>query len=545
MAVVVRAASHGAGVVVGAAAAATPASTAPLVLPACAVCCVAASAGGVPSLLAYYVTLGVSLACFAGAVWPDRVGAVLGPLGALARRGALRARADLAADLRRLRAHPATAPACVAVAGCAGGARRWAEARWGEHRDAAGAAWFALRLTGRVVRLAATALLDAACEEARAQAPSVLGYLRGAIHAIRSPASCKKGDEEEGAAVGFVLRDIVCLVGIGFYILGTQFYAACLAAACGLAMLAADWIYLPDDDDDDGEAGTTGDGAGGADGSTTQQREGDAAGEARLDVQESWLFLRVLTIVAFCFDALLLHVTLGPRPIELAFLALWNFEVLSVGRQAGLTPDDGEGAEGPAAEGVDGAVGRWRCGAMAVLAASGVKIFVIYLVLGFYLAALSFLWLCVMADLLLLEEDSFLVLEMDESGDDEDREEELAGIGEDITVGADEGADENRAQHSSTSSSEDEEEANASSSEDEEEGCAVKEHCDTSSSEEREHLEEQRREEPDGSSRVSTDEDDSWDLVEIDPEMPAKDNCGANRKPSRLLFPMELKIPTE
>jgi len=158
-------------------------------------------------------------------------------------------------------------------------------------------------------------------------------------------------------------------------------------------------------------------------------------------------------------------------------------------------------------------------------------------VLGFYLAALSFLWLCVMADLLLLEEDSFLVLEMDESGDDEDREEELAGIGEDITVGADEGADENRAQQSSTSSSEDEEEANASSSEDEEEGCAVKEHCDTSSSEEREHLEEQRREERDGSSRVSTDEDDSWDLVEIDPEMPAKDNCGANRKPSRLLFP--------
>ncbi|XP_039818667.1 uncharacterized protein LOC120681211 [Panicum virgatum] len=299
-------------------------------------------------------------------------------------------------------------------------------------------------------------------------------------------------------------------------------------------MLVADWIDLPDNDDD-GEVGTTGDSA---DDGATQQREGDA-GEARLgaelDMHESWLFLWVLIIIAFCFDAFLLYVTLGPRPIELALLALWNFEVLCVGRQAGLTPGDGEGAEG-SAEGVDGAVDKWRCGALAVLAASGVKIFVIYLVLDFYLAALSFLWLCAMADLLLLEEDS--LLEMDESGGDEDREEELAGVGEDITVGADEGADEARAEHSSTSSSEDEVEANASSSEDEEEGCALKEHCDSSSSEEREHLEEQRWEEPDGSSRGSTDEDDSWDLVEIDPEMPAKDNCGANRNSgSRPGFP--------
>ncbi|RLM65454.1 uncharacterized protein C2845_PM16G10790 [Panicum miliaceum] len=339
-----------------------------------------------------------------------------------------------------------------------------------------------------------------------------------------------------GGGAGFVFRDIVSLVGIGFYLLfstqvifrfstisGTQFYAACLAAACGLAMLVADWIDLPDEDDDEADTNDAAD--------TTQKRDG-AAGEARLDaeleVRESWQFLWVLIITAFCFDAFLLHVTLGPRPTELALLALWNFEVLSVGRQVELTPDDGEGAEGSAGS-VDGAVHKWRRGAMAVLAASGVKIFVIYLALDFYLAALSFLWLCVMADLLLLEEDSFS--EMDESGDDEDREAELAGIGEDITVGADEGADEARAEHYfKTSSSEDEEEAHTSSSEDEEEGCALNEHCD--SSEERE----QRREEPDGSSHGSTDEDDSWDLVEIDPEMPAKENCGANQKSSRLLF---------
>ncbi|PUZ48019.1 hypothetical protein GQ55_7G212100 [Panicum hallii var. hallii] len=378
-------------------------------------------------------------------------------------------------------------------------------------------------------------MLDAAWKEAKTQAPAVLGYLRGVIRAIRSPTSC---NEEEAA--GFVFRDIVSLVGIGFYLLfstqlifrfstisGTQFYAACLASACGLAMLLADWIDFPDDD----EAGTTRDSADDAD-DTTQQREG-AAGEARLDaeldVRESWQLLWVLIIIAFCFDAFLLHVKLGPRPTELALLALWNFEVLSVGRQVELTPDDGEGAEGSAGS-VDGAVDKWRRGAMAVLAASGVKSFVVYLALDFYLAALSFLWLCVMADLMLVEEDSFS--EMDESGDDEDREAGLAGIGEDITVGADEGADEARAEHySNTSSSEDEEEAHTSSSEDEEEGCALNEHCD--SSEERE----QRRGEPDGSSHGSTDEDDSWDLVEIDPEMPAKENCGANRKSSRLLFP--------
>ena len=89
--VVVRAAPHGA--------AAAPASRTPFLLPASAVCCADASAG-VPSLLAYYATLGVSLACFARAVWPGRVGAVLAPLGAFARRRAPLARADL----RRLRA---------------------------------------------------------------------------------------------------------------------------------------------------------------------------------------------------------------------------------------------------------------------------------------------------------------------------------------------------------------------------------------------------------------------------------------------------------
>ena len=95
--VVVRAAPHGA--------AAAPASRTPFLLPASAVCCAAASAG-VPSLLAYYATLGVSLACFARAVWPSRVDAVQGLPGAFAWRRALLEHADL----RGRPAAPAGAP---------------------------------------------------------------------------------------------------------------------------------------------------------------------------------------------------------------------------------------------------------------------------------------------------------------------------------------------------------------------------------------------------------------------------------------------------
>ena len=91
--VVVRAAPHGA--------AAAPASRTPFLLPASAVCCAAASAG-VPSLLAYYATLGVSLACFARAVCPDHIDAVQSSLGASARRRVLAARARRpGGDLRR------------------------------------------------------------------------------------------------------------------------------------------------------------------------------------------------------------------------------------------------------------------------------------------------------------------------------------------------------------------------------------------------------------------------------------------------------------
>ncbi|OEL34662.1 hypothetical protein BAE44_0004319 [Dichanthelium oligosanthes] len=536
MAVDAVTATHGAD---GGVATAVPVPASATLVPTSAIVCVAVSACA-STLLAYYATLAVSLACFARAVWPDRVDAV----HAYARRKALLAREDLEADLRRLRdaarSHPAAAGvydgaeecarrARAAVAGFAERARRRAEAKWG-------AAWVVLCLLGRVIRLAATVLLGAACEEARAQAPAVLGYLRGVVHAIRSPASCKRGEEgkeEEEAAAGLELKDVVFLVAIGFYLLFSmelilrfntsselQFCTACLVAMCGLATLIDDWIDPPDDADD--KADTTSDAA------DTAQLEGvDAAKELELEVRESWQFMCVLIVIAFCVEAFLLDVMLGPQPIALALLALCNFKVLDVGQQVQLTPDDGEGTKG-SAEGVDAAVDKWRRGAMAVFAASSVKVFVIYLVLDFYLAALSFLWLCVMADLLLAEEDSFF--EWDVSGDDEDRK-EGAGLGEDVTGGGDEGADEARAEDSNTSSSEDEEEG-SSGEHDEDGGNALEEHCD--SSEEHEHLNEQRQEEPGYGSGGSM--DDGWDLVEVDPEMPIKDNCGAHRKSSRL-FP--------
>jgi len=402
-----------------------------------------------------------------------------------------------------------------------------------------------LRLAALVARLAATVLFDAACDEARAWAPSVLGYLRGVADGIRPPSSswCDKGEEDEAAA-SFVLKDIVCLVGAGFYLLftmhllfssstasGMQFCAVCFAATCGLTMVIADWIDPPDDDAN--ETDTTA-------GTDDSRPEGDAGGEAsrdeELEVRESWRFLWVLVLITYCVDAFLLHVTLGPQPVTLAILALCNLEVLGVGRQVQLTPDDGEGT---------GAVDKWRLGAMVLYAACSVKVFVVYLVLDCCLAALGFFWLFVMADLLLAEEDN--LSDFDTSGEDG---EESAGVEGDITGGDEQEVDEEASEeHSSTNSSEDEVESfahcDSSSSEDEEESSA---HCDSSSSEDEEEssvhcdsseedeiVEEQRHEGPDYGSGGST--DDSWDLVDVDdPEMPAKANCGAKRRKSRL-FP--------
>ncbi|XP_066350527.1 uncharacterized protein [Miscanthus floridulus] len=526
---------------------ATPAAfPIPTLVPACAAICIAASAYYVSTLLSYYATFAVSLVCFARAVWPDRIDAALVRADAYARHTASRARADLEADLRHLRdAAPLAAPVHAAAEECARLARAtvagWRR-KWDEHRDAACAARFVLRLVALVARLAATVLFDAACEEARAWAPSVLGYLRHVADGIRPPSAsaCNKGEDEDEAAAGFVLKDVVCLVGTGFYLLfsmhllfsssaasGMQFCAVCFAATCGLTMVIADWIDPPDDDADETDTTTT---------------EGDAAGEAsrdeELEVRESWRFLWVLILITHCVDAFLLHVTLGPQPTTLAILALCSLEVLKVGRQVQLTPDDGEGA---------GAVDKWRRGAMVVYAACSVKVFVVYLVLDCYLAALGFFWLFVMADLLLAEEDNSSDFDVSGEEDDEDGE-ESAGFEGDIT-GGDEGEadEETREEHSDTSSSEDEEESSAhcdsSSSENEESSV----HCDSSSeyeeerhcesSEDHEIVGEQRHGGPDYGSGGST--DDSWDLVDVDdPEMPAKANCGAgaNRRKSRL-FP--------
>ncbi|CAN6268543.1 unnamed protein product [Urochloa humidicola] len=485
----------------------------------------------VSELLAHYVTVAFHLAWFARAVWPDRVDAVLVPLGAHARRAALLARADLEADLRRLRAHPATAPACAAAEACAGraraavarcldGARRKAVAKWAEHRDAAGVAWFLLRLAGRAARIAATVVLDVAREEAATHGPSVMAYLKGLVNGgISSPAtSSTEGEEEAEKEEDAVLelRDIVILVGIAFYLLfgirfvlsfdtisGSQFYGAC-CVMLGLAVMLAEWINPPDDDDSDDTDTTSGDMA---DDDTTQQ-EGDDASEAatldaELEVRESWQFMYGLIFMAFCFDALLLHIRFGPQqPIVLLFLAVSNYWVLDVGKDIQLTPDEDEGVvEGSAAASaeaavvVNEAVNKWRWGAAWVVVASSVKVLAIYLVVDFYMAALGCLWLCFMAELLLLEEDS--LLELYGWGDDEDGEEGSADSDEDVNEDVEEGVDEastGAAEHSDTSSSEDEEEdyvlekrcdgseerTNVISSEDEEEDYVLEERCGSS-----------------------------------------------------------------
>lgn len=485
-------------------------------VPAAAVC-IAASAY-VSTLLSYYAVFGVSLVCFAHAVWPDRVGSALVSVDAYARQQVSVARADLEADLRRLRGaargHPATAPvyagaedcarhARAAVAGWADSARRRAEAKWNESKDAACAARFMLRLIALVARLAAAVLFDAACGEARAWAPSVLGYLRGVADGIRPP-SCNRG---EGAAGGLVLKDVVCLVGTGFYLLftmhllfssntasGTQLCAVCFAATCGLAMLISDWIDLPDDADDS---------------DTTTTYDSDAAGETsrdeELEVRESWRFLWVLVRITYCVDAFLLHVTLGPHPTTLAILALCNLAVLKAGSHVQLTPDDGERA-------AEGAVNKWRRGAMVVYAASSVMILVIYRVLDCYLAALGFFWLFVMAGLLLAEEDNLL----DFDTTDEDEEDgESVGFEVNVTGGAEREVDEEaREEHSNTNPSDDEEGSSA--------------HLHSSKVLENVEVEEQRHEVPDCGGGGST--DDGWELIDVDPEMPAEANCSANRR---------------
>ncbi|CAO2035776.1 unnamed protein product [Urochloa humidicola] len=595
-----------------------PAFDAPsLLVPVTSVVCIAASAF-VSELLAHYVTLAINLAWFAHALWPDRVDAVLVPLGAHARRAALLARADLEADLQRLRAHPATAPAFAAaeacacraraaVARCLDGARRRAVAKWAEHRAAAGVAWFLLCLAGRAARIAATVVLDVAREEAAAHGPSVMAYLKGLVPGggIGSPAaSSKEGEqaEKEEDAV-LELRDVVILVGIAFYLLfgirfilsfdtisGSQFYGAC-CALLGLAVMVAEWISPPDDDDSDDNDTTAGDMA---DDDTTQQ-EGDDAVDAELEVRESWQFMYVLIFMAFCFDAFLLHMRFGPQqPIVLLLLAVSNFWVLDVGKYIQLTADDDGGAEGSAASSaeavsvVNEAVNKWRWGAAWVVVASSVKVLAMYLVVDLYMAALSCLWLCMTADLLLVEEDS--LLELYEWGDDEDGEEGSADSDEDVNEDVEEGVDEasaGAAEHSDTSSSEDEEEdyvleercdssegrtnatlsedeeedyvldercdsseerANASSSEDEEEDYVLEERCD--SSEERANVISSEDEEEDvteehcgdGSEERDKEDcsrggimDDGWDLVEVDPETPLKGETAAKQKSSSLL----------
>ncbi|XP_062185565.1 uncharacterized protein LOC133889120 [Phragmites australis] len=498
----------------------------------------------VSTLLAYYATFAVSIVCLARAISPERVDGALAPLDAHVRRTAQLALAaiassyaDVEVDVRRLRdaarGHAVLAPiyaraeerarlARATVAGWVDGLKRMAGPKWSEQQDVALAVLFLFRLIAAVINLGATVLINAAYEEAKIRAPSVLGYLRDVIKAIRSPPFTE--DEEAAESCGFELKDIVSLVAIAVCLLystdllfhtnftsGMLFYSACFVPMCGFALLVAEGVYLRDNS---GETDTTSDRLNTANTSRRVGNGGEARRDAELEERESWGYLWLLIVITYCIDAILLRATLGPRFVALALLGRCNVEIIKVGRRIQLTPDDGEGAEGSTG-GVNGGVDRWSSAVMAVLAASSVKVLGIFLVLDFHLAALSFASLCIMAAFLLVEEAS--LSDVDASGD-EDSGEEGAGLAEDVAGGAEE-ADEVRAEHPNTST--------VAVFEFAEDGSATEEQCNSSE----DHVEEQSQQEEQDSSSM-----DGWDFVEVDPEMPIKDHGGANRKLSTI-FP--------
>ncbi|KAL6651041.1 hypothetical protein ACP70R_009966 [Stipagrostis hirtigluma subsp. patula] len=519
-------------------------------VPATVVAAAAVSIGAfacASTLLAYYATFAASLVCLARAVSPERVDEFLAHLrrtAQLARDAAASVWTDVEADLRRLRdaarGSPVVAPvyaraeerarvALAAVAGWADALKSWAAASWTEHKEAAHAAQFLLRLVAAVINLAATALFTAAYEEAKIRAPAVLRYLRGLIRDIRPPPPlpCKK-TEEAALSSGFDCLDVIvpyllCSMDLVFNSNAKgpmQIVVVTFVTSLGLTILFKELFYAPGDSD---ETDTTDDVLDEAD---TSRREVAAAaddGEAEAGrtvdqkMRESWDYLWLQIIVAYGIDAFLLRIMVGPRLVALALLARFNLEVLKVCRRIQLTPDDGEGAK-KGSEGAD----KWRSAVMAVLVASGAKVLAIYLVLGFHLAAHSFASLCLVGASLALQEASLSDLDAPE---EDDSWEEGAGLADDVIGGAEE-SEEVSAEHSNRSTDE-------GIIGDAKEGSATEQHCNISEERAEEQLEE---EEPDNSSSSSSMDDNGWDLVEVDPEMPIDGDRGADRKRSTV-FP--------
>ncbi|TVU15224.1 hypothetical protein EJB05_38732, partial [Eragrostis curvula] len=456
----------------------------------------------VSTTLAYFAAFAVSLVPVARAAWPEEVDGDLGRLDARLRRWAraafASARADLAADMRRLRraarGNAVVAPvydraeerARVAFAAVADGfvaSRRWAEAAWREHRGAARTAWFVLRLVPRAIYWLGAGLIEEAYDGAVVRAPAVLSYLRGVVKEIRKK---KSVDAVVSSSYGGISHmDMPCLIKTAGYVvicadmavyvnaifgISFRFWVPCFFVTCFTALIVAEWVCGLLEEDDDSIEPTR---------------------NAEVKVPESWRYLWFTMITAHFVDVYLLRLALGPRPVAVAFLALCNVKVINVGKKVQRTPDgDGDGSAGGA--------GKWRRVATAVLAASSVKVFAIYVLLGFQPAALSLASLGVTTVLLLIREENLSDLEAPghfDSGRKAVREEGAGFAGNDIVGGAGEEA-EVGAEDSNTSV--DDAEAHGEGSDEAEE-----------------HVEEQRHEEPDCSSSSSNNMDD-WNVVEMD-----------------------------
>jgi membrane protein implicated in regulation of membrane protease activity len=295
---------------------------------------------------------------------------------------------------------------------------------WSEHGDAINSAGFFVHVVAAVVNAAATALVSAAYEAASVRAPAVLSHLKGVIKEIRS---------QDGATSSpgfFKYRDMAPLVQTAaFLALITDLFVHTNALAGSLLpvwlpclmVLRFTAVMVADN-------------------------RGGPARTAELEVPESWRFLWFVMIVAYCVDACLLRLTLGPEPLEVAFLALCHVKVISVGKKVQRAPED---------QGVNRGADRWRRTATALLAASVAKVAAIGVVLNVQLAALSLVALSITAVLLVMREE--ILSDLDASGGDIGVE-EGAGFAADTIEGAEEETGQVRAEQSSTRRAEHDEE---------------------------------------------------------------------------------------
>ncbi|CAM0903793.1 unnamed protein product [Alopecurus aequalis] len=430
-----------------------------------------------------------------------------------------------------------------------------AEAQLSGVKDAAVAAFLWLRLAAGVANVLATALMNAAFQEARSRAPSVL-RLKGVKGLRASPPN-----EEEAAPVckpGTTLlvvwiAAIVAYSSIGLF--GRCF--PCFAALCGFTLMEAERVYLWGSYAIDTATGKP------------KRRAGDAAGGAKEkeDLRDAWEYLSSLTILMHCIDACFVVLALGSQPFMIVRMAIYNGFSLNETRQAYLKADDADEAHG-------GNVSKWRRAALNMLEIDIVKVVTTYLVVDFYLGMILFSALCVKMVICLAWE--IYLSEEGASGDNDDTQQgagpaglagDVAGSGQgtghdnqdDAGFAGDvardtEGSDDDN-HHEAGLPGDVAEDAEASDNDnhdgaglpgdvagdaegsvdvraenssdiaacdhEEEEGEDTEEHSDISDSEQH------RREELDYSSSSSMDD---WSLVGVDPMMPTNVNGGVDRK---------------